>query len=323
MKRSLLILTLFSSMTFANQQDLAKGRETISKMQGCYLVDYSYVETEALKQGYSLDRRVYDVNKNKSMKEWIYMEDISPTHVRLQHVLFGVSLDGKVMEGTQLRHQAEDWEFNAPYLYEFVGPAHWEVRDLKLAPNMWTRRITSLDDGLRYQCASDWNFKNESPEWSCANLAPIPGRETRDMKRKDYNVLDRVTRVMIYRGSWLERQDNTKVIFNSETQAQTPLAKETGKNWYMRLPDSECKAAQDFVKPRQAFWTLLREVWHDILDGKSSFREKVVTDGTSRYLEILNLEEDYLEQDLSDKNTREKAKAAILKSIEKFRDQSK
>ncbi len=320
MKLTVLLLMFFSSIAFANQDALTKGREVISKMQGCYLVDYSYVETEALKQGYVLDRRVYDVNKNKAMKEWIYMEDISPTHVRLQHILFGVSLDGKVMEGSELRHQAEDWQFNAPYLYEFISPAHWEVRDLKLSPNMWTRRITSLDDGLRYQCMSDWNFTNESPEWSCANLAPIPGREFRDMKRKDYNVLDRITRIMIYRGSWLERQDNTKIVFNAENQTKTPLAKETGKNWYVRLPDSECKAAQDFVQPRQAFWTILRETWSEVLDGKSSFREKIVTDGTSRYLEILNLEEDYLEQDLSDAKTRAKARTDILKSIQKFRE---
>lgn len=320
MKFSLLVLTLFSSLVMAKQDDLAKGRETLAKMQGCYLVDYSYVETEALKQGYVLDHRVYDVNKNKSMKEWIYMEDISPNHVRLQHILFGVSLDGKVMEGSELRHQAEDWEFNAPYLYNFVAPGQWEVRDLRASPNMWTRRITSLDDGLRYQCMSDWNFTNESPEWSCANLAPIPGREFRDMKRKDYNELDRFTRIMVYRGNWLERQENTKIVFDKDSKVSTPLAKETGKNWYVRLPDSECKAAQDFAKPRKEFWSILRETWAEVLDGKSPFHEKIVTDGTSRYLEILNLEEDYLEQDLSDAKTRAKAKSDILKSIQKFRE---
>jgi hypothetical protein len=35
-------------------------------MAGCFLVDYSYVETEGLAPGYTRDPRVYDVNRDKS-----------------------------------------------------------------------------------------------------------------------------------------------------------------------------------------------------------------------------------------------------------------
>ena len=99
-----------------------RGIQAIQKMTGCYLVDYSYTETKVLIENHPREERVYDVNLNKSIKEWIYAEALSPNHVRLQHVLFGVDLNGKIMAGSELRHQAEDWEFNAPFLYDFVGP---------------------------------------------------------------------------------------------------------------------------------------------------------------------------------------------------------
>ena len=62
------------------------GRKAIQSMTGCYLVDYSFVETESLRPGYVRDPRVYDVNRDKSVKEWISAEplvgpeDPAPAH---------------------------------------------------------------------------------------------------------------------------------------------------------------------------------------------------------------------------------------------------
>ena len=67
---------------------LDRGRRAVQGMAGCYLVDYSYVEVESLKAGYARDARVYDVNRDKSAKEWITAESLSPHRIRLQRVLF-------------------------------------------------------------------------------------------------------------------------------------------------------------------------------------------------------------------------------------------
>ena len=69
-------------------QRLARGLQAVQRMAGCFLVDYSYVEVQALKPGYVRDPRVYDVNRDKSAKEWIIAEPISPRRIRLQRVLF-------------------------------------------------------------------------------------------------------------------------------------------------------------------------------------------------------------------------------------------
>ncbi|PWU13526.1 MAG: hypothetical protein C5B49_14545 [Bdellovibrio sp.] len=287
-------------------------------MTGCYLVDYSYTETESLKPGYERDNRVYDVNSQRSVKEWIYSEEVSPTRVRLQHVLFGVGLDGKFEEGSLLRHQAEDWEYDAPFLYEFIGPANWVTKALAQAGGQWTRKITNLDDGLRYQCASSWSDNREHAEWACENYAPIPGRETRDMGRKDYQALKRKTRLVLYGQSWLERQSNIKTIQPHVEDQPVPLAKEVGKTWYVRIADSKCGEAQSFAQQRDPFWQLLRETWDGVLIGDRPFVEKPGT-SPARYQKLADLEDSYLSKDLTDTGVRAAAKKEILRIINEYR----
>lgn len=205
----------FGLLGMAADPQLNRGMQGIRGRAGCFLVDYSFTETEAVKEGYTLDRRVYDVNKEKSIKEWIVVDEISPTRVKLQHVLFGTKLDGTTMKGSVMKHTGEDWEYNASYLYDYVGNSTQNVKKLNESPNLWLRRVTSLDDGLRYQCAASWK------------LDTIPGRETRDMKRSDNQALERSSRLIVYGQNWLEREQNKKII--QKDQSRTPLAKEVGK----------------------------------------------------------------------------------------------
>ncbi len=310
--------TVLSTAQAANQtSSLQAGVDAIQSMGGCYVVDYSYAETESLKSGYTRDGRVYDVNADKTIKEWIYVDQISPTRLRVQHVMFGVDLAGNVMEGSQLKHTGEDWEFQAPFLYDFTQPNTWDVRQGTPA-GTWTRRVTNLDDGPRYQCAAPWSTDKVNPEWSCSGYSPIPGRETRDMGRRDYDALDRMTRVISYGDSFIERQANTKVIHRGGVREN--LAKEVGKNWYVRLPDSDCKPALDFIAPRRAFWDLVRETWDEVLTGDRAFIEKPAAPGRpSRYFLIQGVEEKAIRENLSDKAVRAGYKQQVLKLINDFR----
>jgi hypothetical protein len=49
----------------------------------------------------------------------------------------------------------------------------------------------------------------------------------------------------MYGAIWLERQDNVKTIDGAH--GRSPLAREIGKNWYVRVPDAECAAGQAFA----------------------------------------------------------------------------
>ncbi len=317
----LFLLLLAARGTAADEAQPARGRHAVQGMTGCYLVDYSYVEVESLKPEYARDRRVYDVNRDKSAKEWITAEALSPRRIRLQRILFLSDLGGAVRAGTEIRHQSEDWEYDAPFLYDFVAPLNWQVRDFRATPGLWTRRVTNLDDGLRYQCAARWSGDTAYPEWSCSNYAPIPGRETRDMGRSDYQTLQRSTRIVVYGaaqgGSWLERQDNVKTIHDDS--GRTPLVRELGKTWYVRLPDSECAAGRAFAERRQAFWTLLRETWDSLLDGTGPFVERAAPGQPPRFVKMFGLEAAALGRDLADPAIRQATRAKILEIIREYR----
>jgi hypothetical protein len=312
-----MLLGVASLAADAADDGLARGLAAIRSMTGCYLVDYSYVEVESLKPGYTRDPRVYDVNRDKSAKEWITADVVSASRVRLQRVLFLTDLAGVVRAGSEIRHQTEDWEYGAPFLYDFVAPRTWHVRDLRATPELWTRRVTNLDDGLRYQCAARWTADTAYPEWTCSSYAPIPGRETRDMKRGDYDALERTTRIIAYGQSFLERQDNVKTIHRDG--GRTPLAREVGKNWSVRLPDAECETARAFAAPRRAFWSLSREVWDTVLDGTAPFVEKGPAGRPPRFVEMYEVEEAYVGRDLSDPSVRREASERILRVIEAYR----
>lgn len=301
----------------AAQDQLDRGRSAVLGMAGCFLVDYSFVETESLRPGYARDPRVYDVNRDKSVKEWITAEPLADGRVWLERILFSTDLGGAVRAGTFLRHQSEDWTYGAPFVYDFVAPSRWEPRDLRSAPGLWTRRVTNLDDGLRYQCAAAWRTDTAYPEWSCSNYAPIPGRETRDMRRSDYQALARSTRIVAYGPSWLERQDNVKMLHGEA--GRTPLARETGKTWYVRLPDAECALARAFAAPRRTFWALLRETWDGVLTGAGPFVEATPPGQPPRFVKMHEVEEAFVGRDLSDPAVRAAARARILDVIDAYR----
>jgi hypothetical protein len=310
-------LLLTAAGARADDRELDRGRRALHSMTGCYLVDYSYVETESLKPGYVRDARVYDVNRDKAVKEWITAQDVSARRIRLQRVLFAADQSGAVKPGSEIRHQSEDWEYGAPFLYEFVAPRTWQVRDLAATPNAWTRRVTNLDDGLRYQCAARWSTDTAYPEWTCSNYAPVPGRETRDMSRSDYQTLDRTTRIIAYGTSWLERQDNVKVVHGDN--GRVPLVRETGKNWYVRLPDAECAVGRAFAEPRQALWDLSREVWDSVLTGREPFVETAPPGQPPRFVKMFEVEQAFVGRDLSDPAVRAAARERILAVIREYR----
>ena len=318
----LLVLLLWgATVAQAEGDQLAQGRQAVRGMAGCYLVDYSYVEVQDLKPGYVRDPRVYDVNRDKSAKEWIVAETLSASRLRLQRILFLSDLSGNVREDSMIRHQSEDWEYEAPSLYDFVAPLRWEARDLRASPGLWTRRVTNLDDGLRYQCAARWTEDRAYPEWACSNYAPIPGRETRDMGRSDYQTLQRGTRIVVYGaaqgGSWLERQDNVKTIHNDS--GRVPLVRELGKNWYVRLPDVECAGALVFAERRRDYWALLRETWDAVLDGSGPFVERAPAGRPPRFVKMFEVEDDAITRNLSDPAVRRAVRERILAVIEEYR----
>ena len=69
--------------------------------------------------------------------------------------------------------------------------------------------------------------------------------------------------------------------------------------------------AQEFVKPRLAFWTIERETWDQVLTGDKTFVElPPAKDQPSRYEQILELEDEYVKKNLADPAVAAEARAA-------------
>lgn len=268
----------------------ALGRDAITRMAGCYIVDYNYHETKSLQAQYERDQRVYDPNDEGTALEWILALEEGPKHIRLQHVLFLLDGHGKLVEDSMIRHQAEDWEYEPAWVWEYEGQYRWKKVDTRDRKGQWVRRITALDDGLRYQCIAPWRDAGPRAEWLCGdNFSPIPGRETRDMKRKDYQGLLRETRLVVFPGSWVEKQKNVKVV--TRGAAREPLAEEVGRNWYVRVEDSRCEEAARWTKERLPFWELLQETWAPYFAGHDEWRETPPGSGRPRWMKMAELEQ--------------------------------
>ena len=100
---------------------------------------------------------------------------------------------------------------------------------------------------------------------------------------------------------------------------RSPLARELGKTWYVRLPDAECAPGEAFARERRAFWTLRREVWDSVLVGDAPFVERTPPGQPPRFVRMQEIEDEYLGRDLTDPSIRSAARARILKVIEEYR----
>ena len=258
----------------------ASEREWIQKMAGCFQVDYSYSEIEALDPAYTLENNIH-----------------------LQHILMIPLKDRRFM----MKHHGEDWQPNPAAHYQYLGKNLWSP--VAIDSTGWTRSITSLDDGPRYSCHGQWSIDAERKTWECQDsYSPIPGREYRDMKRNDYQGMTRSAKVLVYDWGWLERQDNIKVREDGDDKIQ--LARETGKIFSIRVDDSHCLEAQKWVDQRKDFWDLSRQVWNDILDHHSDFTSAPSKGGVARYRKIWQLESEYYDK-IGDAALRQEAETKL------------
>ena len=304
---SRLLLGLISFFPVFSLADSQSEIASIKKLAGCYLVDYSYSETESLLKGYTLDPRVYDSSQKFSVKEWIKVVKESENEVRLQHFLFATNKSGEVI--FKMRHHGEIWQYRPQYFYAYEGLGFYQPSEQKAD---WLRIVTSLDDGLRYQCPGSWDTSGEYPKFQCEAFAPIPGRETRDMGRKDYNSMHRQSDIIHYGQGWLERQSNIKV--RSTENQSLPIAKEVGKHWYVPLPDSECEPIKAWADDRQPFWNLLEKAWSMTLDGTRRIHQSGKFKDTTSYARIAAVREHHY-KDLLEEPKNQKKRDHILEDL--------
>ncbi|TVQ78757.1 MAG: hypothetical protein EA369_06160 [Bradymonadales bacterium] len=285
-----LVSVSFGSAKAENLQR-EKDRQAILGMSGCYMVDYNYHEVEALLEGYQLDHREYHASVNSDFQRFVRMyplldSSVTPENyqlnvkekiwvrtdeenvIHLQHIIFLTNKKGEL--DFVMKHHSQRWRYEADRTYTYSGGMLWEVENLEDTAGRWTREVKALDDSPRYSCTGAWEHSQEFPRWECSNYSPIPGREYRDMGRRDYQGLDRTHRITVYPYSWLDAQENVKV--REQNGERIDLARELGRNWHHPLPEGDCSVVDSFVEERSGFWSLTQEVWDEFLqEGRSMY----------------------------------------------------
>jgi len=176
-------------------------RRAILAMLGNYQVKFNFDETVVLQPGY-----VRREPKRSAAFEHVLLVEDAGKRISLQHILV---MGG----GTVTKHWRQDWIYESPRHWVFVGKERFEPREREAAaiPGTWTQLVYEVNDGPRYTGIGKWNHKYGVSTWtSDRTWRPLPRREY--TKRDDYQLINGENRHTITPQGWAHEQDNTKVV---------------------------------------------------------------------------------------------------------------
>lgn len=239
------------------QNPIKEDITAIKSMCGCYEVEFNFAETF---QNNPAEGYVPSPTKKDYGLEWIELVEDQPKKLVLQHILI-------VNDSTLVKHWRQDWEYENTSLYEFYNDKTWKFRTLpkKEVKGQWTQKVFQVDDSPRYEGSATWVHLDGRHYWENNTDAPLPRRE--HTIRKDYTVLNRTNVHEITKEGWTHDQDNVKIL-RDEKGNDKVIAKEKGTDYYKKVADSKCIAAQKYWKENAALWKNVRSKWQSIFDRK-------------------------------------------------------
>lgn len=276
---TLSILFILSLLYNVNAQDkLIQDQNAIKSMCGCYEVSFNFAETFQ----YANDS-AYIPSKTKHEKglEWVQLLNDDKNKIVMQHLLIVGPPNNKMI----VKHWRQDWEYQNTNLYEYNHDNTWNYISLpkNQVKGQWTQKVFQVDDSPRYEGTASWVHVDGKSYWENTTSAPLPRREY--TTRSDYNVTIRTNRHEIVKNGWIHDQDNDKVI-REDGKPDVLLAQEKGYNTYVKVDDSQCKAAQDYWKNNQQKWALVRAKWDEVFARRKNLalEEKVDNKDLFKYL---------------------------------------
>jgi hypothetical protein len=148
-------------------------------MLGNYQVRFNFDETVVLQPGY--ERR--EPKRSAAFEHVLLVEDTGK-RISLQHIL--------VMGGGSVtKHWRQDWIYESPRHWVFVGKERFEPREREAAaiPGTWTQLVYEVNDAPRYAGDGKWNHKYGVSTWTSGrSWRPLPRREY--TKRDDYQLIN-------------------------------------------------------------------------------------------------------------------------------------
>lgn len=276
------ILPLFALATglmaqAQNQEDI----KAIKAMTGCYEVSFNFAETFPTNKEYEKAK-----NYRSGALEWITVAEESPKKIQLQHLLI-VNPKGNDKNAI-VKHWRQDWKYENTDTYTFHKGNQWKYKKLdpKSVKGQWTQTVYQVDDAPRYSGSASWVHVDGRHFWESNADAPLPRREY--TKRSDYNVLNRNNHHEVFDWGWIHNQDNKKVVRN-DGEADKVLVEEKGIEYYKKVDDGKCIAAQNYWKEYSPLWASVRKTWDERLSKNTDLEVTPNVDDTHLYMKIWDL----------------------------------
>lgn len=282
-----------------------KDRLAILSMEGEHKTTFEFQEVFGFAPDYQLDRPYQSWATEK-----VFLIEDQSDFISLQHVLVMsfIEPNGEVSGPFVLKHWRQDWHYQEPSLFEYVGNDTWEVRRVSesLVAGSWTQKVYHVDDSPRYSSYGKWQHHHGLSEWRGSRTGrPIPRRES--SVRSDYEVLLGENTVSITPTGWVHEQSNLKLL----DRAGNSISKEIGLNKYLLLEGEDFLEAFEYWKKTSSYWATVRETWREFLSEKDG-RFKLVGGTNGKFSKHFEDAEKFS----SGNRARELARANVLSHIE-------
>lgn len=298
--KHLFYLLSFLIGTVTVRAQVAKDKNNIEKLCGCFDVEFKYAETFSPDKSYQFHDR-----ERLRGTELVLPVEISENKYVLQHLLV-------VNDTMIIKHWREDWAYESPVLFAYQGDKQWLKQTLPVGDvqSKWTQTVWEVDDAPRYQGVGAWINSDGKTYWESTVDAPLPRREY--TTRNDYNILRRGNRIVVRENQWVHEQDNQKV--RRTSGIDTLVAEEKGINAYTKVADSKCAKAKAWWQKNGIFWNSVREEWDRYFKTTSAvtLKNKVNEKRLGQYLDEL------WEQWSENKVSLDKVKEQVRKLIPQF-----
>ena len=295
-----LILGLTALVTIsAHAQDkLEQDRKAIKSLAGFYKVNFNYGEVTSPNPDYEFSKP-YKSHAN----EWAEIIVDEPKRIVIQHML-------AINDSTVIKHWRQDWTYEDPEIMLYTQDNAWKKVALRAADvkGKWTQKVYQVDDSPRYQGYGTWSHIGGHDAWQSETDSPLPRRES--TIRKDYNVLNRGSRITVTNGGWMFEQDNKKVV--RTPQGDKLIAVEKGYEEFTKIDPGKFAYAQKWWDEQKNYWADVRDVWTDFAKtANTDFKVQTKANGKLLYETLFSLGDQSIKEKWSATQNKEKIKTAL------------
>lgn len=295
------LILVFTALIVVNvnaQDKLEQDRKAIKSLAGFYKVNFNYGEVSSPNPNYEFGKPY-----KSHAKEWAEIIVDEPKRIVIQHLL-------AINDSTVIKHWRQDWTFEDIDLMLYTQDNAWKNANLTAADvkGKWTQKVYQVDDSPRYQGYGTWSHVGGRDAWSSETDSPLPRRES--TVRKDYNVLNRGSRITITPEGWMFEQDNKKIL--RTPQGDKLLAVEKGYEEFTKMDTTKFEYAQKWWGENKTYWADVREVWADLIKtNPSQFKVQTKVGDKLLYETLFNLGDQSIKEKWSAVQNKEKVKAAL------------